>query len=75
MISDETDTLQYNDTTSVMMVIDDAARSRHVLEPSAVVKRLDYGGHAVSVARKSVGFDGGNMGSASVPKYMVSNHI
>ena len=75
VLSDETDTLQFNDSAAVKLVIDDAAKVDTYLN----IQQWSNGWTMADLLYQSPAtqsaFDGGNVGNASVPKYMVSNHI
>lgn len=70
-----TDTVQFGDDAAVKLVIDDTTEADNylnVLQWSSAWTLADllYQSPATQSA-----FDGGSVGSSSVPKYMVSNHL
>lgn len=74
-ISDETQTLQFNDATAVKIVLDDVSAADNYIN----IQQWSNGWTMADLLYQSPAtqsaFDGGNVGNASVPKYMVSNHI
>lgn len=74
-VSDETDTIQFKDAAAVKLVIDDVAKADNYIN----IQQWSNGWTMADLLYQSPAtqsaFDGGNVGSSSVPKYMVSNHI
>src|SRR5579859_5663213 len=74
-VSDETDVLQFKDSAAVKLVIDDVAEADNYIN----IQQWSNGWTMADLLYQSPAtqsaFDGGNVGNASVPKYMVSNHI
>jgi len=71
----DSDTLQFRDDAAVKLVIDDAARADNFINVNQwasgwTLTDIIY----QSPATQSV-FDGGNVGQANVPKFILSNHI
>lgn len=74
-LDSETDTIQFRDDAAVKLVIDDAARADNFINVNQwasgwTLTDIIY----QSPATQSV-FDGGNVGQANVPKFILSNHI
>ncbi len=71
----ETDTIQFADAAAVKIVIDDVAEADNYIN----IQQWSNGWTMADLLYQSpatqTAFDGGNVGNASVPKYMVSNHI
>jgi hypothetical protein len=74
-VSDATGTIQFKDAAAVKLVIDDAAKCDNYIN----IQQWSNGWTMADLLYQSPAtqsaFDGGNVGNASVPKYMVSNHI
>jgi hypothetical protein len=71
----DSDTIQFRDDAAVKLVIDDAARADNFINVNQwasgwTLTDIIY----QSPATQSV-FDGGNVGQANVPKFILSNHI
>src|SRR5208282_1902185 len=74
-ISDETGVIQFNDTASVKLVLDDAAEADNYINLQQWANGWTMADMLYQSPASQSCFDGGNQGQASVPKYMVSNHI
>jgi hypothetical protein len=74
-VDDVTDTIQFNDAAAVKLVIDDCEAADTYIN----IQQWSNGWTMADLLYQSPAtqsaFDGGNVGNASVPKYMVSNHI
>lgn len=74
-VDKKTDTIQFKDTAAVKLVIDDAQAADNYIN----IQQWSNGWTMADLLYQSPAtqsaFDGGNIGSASVPKYTVSNHI
>lgn len=71
----DTDTIQFRDDAAVKLVIEDAARADNFINVNQwasgwTLTDIIY----QSPATQSV-FDGGNVGQANVPKFILSNHV
>jgi hypothetical protein len=75
VVSDETGTIQFADAAAVKIVLDDAAKADNYIN----IQQWSNGWTMADLLYQSpatqTAFDGGNVGNASVPKYMVSNHL
>ncbi len=74
-VDPDTNTIQFRDDAAVKLVIDDAARADNFINVNQwasgwTLTDIIY----QSPATQSV-FDGGNVGQANVPKYILSNHV
>ena len=74
-IDPETDTIQFNDEAAVMLVIQDAETADNYLNVEQWANGWTMADLLYQSPASQSAFDGGNQGQASVPKYMVSNHI
>jgi len=74
-IDEETNTITYNDSAAVKLVIDDAERVDTYLNIQQWANGWTMADLLYQSPATQSAFDGGNQGQASVPKYMVSNHI
>jgi hypothetical protein len=74
-VDEVTDTIQFNDAAAVKLVIDDCEAADTYIN----IQQWSNGWTMADLLYQSPAtqsaFDGGNIGNASVPKYMVSNHI
>jgi len=71
----KTNTIQFKDSAAVKIIIDDTAEADNYIN----IQQWSNGWTMADLLYQSPAtqsaFDGGNVGNASVPKYMVSNHI
>lgn len=71
----ETDVLIFNDKAAVMLVLNDAAAADAFIETQQWATGWTMADLLYQSPASQSAFDGGSVGQASVPKYMVSNHI
>ena len=74
-VSDETDVLQYKDAAAVKLVIADIAEADNYINIQQWANGWTMADLLYQSPATQSAFDGGNIGNASVPKFMVSNHI
>lgn len=71
----ETDTIQFNDSAAVKLVLDDTSTADNYINVQQWANGWTLADLLYQSPATQSAFDGGNIGQASVPKYMVSNHI
>ena len=74
-VDPETKTIQFNDEASVKLVLDDAALADNYINIQQWANGWTMADLLYQSPATQSAFDGGGPGQASVPKYMVSNHI
>jgi hypothetical protein len=74
-VDKDTDTIQFDDEAAVKLVLDDAAAADNYLNIEQWANGWTMADLLYQSPSTQSAFDGGNQGQASVPKYMVSNHI
>lgn len=74
-VDPETDTIMFNDEASVKLVLDDTATADNYINIQQWANGWTMADLLYQSPASQSAFDGGNVGQASVPKYMVSNHI
>lgn len=74
-VSDETDVIQYKDAAAVKLVIADVAEADNYINIQQWANGWTMADLLYQSPATQSAFDGGNIGNASVPKFMVSNHI
>ncbi len=74
-IDSETDTIQFNDRAAVKLVLDDAEKADVYLNLGQWANGWTLSDLLYQSPASASAFDGGGPGQASVPKYMLSNHI
>jgi hypothetical protein len=74
-IDEKTDTIQFNDAAAVKLVIDDTQAADNYINIEQWANGWTMADLLYQSPATQSAFDGGNVGQASVPKYMVSNHI
>lgn len=74
-VDEKTDTVQFNDTAAVKLVIDDTTAADNYINIQQWANGWTMADLLYQSPATQSAFDGGNVGQASVPKYMVSNHI
>lgn len=74
-VSDETDVLQFKDAAAVKLVIADVAEADNYINIQQWANGWTMADLLYQSPATQSAFDGGNIGNASVPKFMVSNHI
>lgn len=73
-VDPETDTIQFNDTAAVKLVLDDAEKCDTYLNVQQWANGWTMADLLYQSPASQSAFDGGGPGQASVPKFMVSNH-
>lgn len=71
----ETGTWQFEDRAAVKLVMDDAATADNYLNINQWAAGWTLADTLYQSPAASSAFDGGNIGAANVPKFIVSNHI
>lgn len=71
----ETDIVQFNDSAAVKLVLDDTEKADNYINIEQWANGWTMADLLYQSPATQSAFDGGNAGQASVPKYMVSNHI
>src|SRR5258708_13214583 len=74
-VDKETDTIQFNDSAAVKLVLDDTQTADNYINIQQWANGWTMADLLYQSPATQSAFDGGNVGQASVPKYMVSNHI
>jgi hypothetical protein len=74
-VDSETDIVQFNDEAAVKLVLDDAETADNYINVQQWANGWTMADLLYQSPATQSAFDGGNQGQASVPKYMVSNHI
>lgn len=74
-VSDESDVLQFKDSAAVKLVISDVAEADNYINIQQWANGWTMADLLYQSPATQSAFDGGNIGNASVPKFMVSNHI
>lgn len=74
-IDPDTETVQYNDTAAVKLVLDDTNTADNYINLQQWANGWTMADLLYQSPASQSAFDGGGPGQASVPKYMVSNHI
>lgn len=74
-VSDETDVIQFKDAAAVKLVIADVAEADNYINIQQWANGWTMADLLYQSPATQSAFDGGNIGNASVPKFMVSNHI
>ncbi len=74
-VDEETGTVQYNDAASVKLVLDDTTTADNYINIQQWASGWTLADLLYQSPQSQSAFDGGNVGQASVPKYMLSNHI
>jgi len=74
-VDKETDTIQFNDSAAVKIVLDDTSTADNYINLQQWANGWTLADVLYQSPATQSAFDGGNVGQASVPKYMVSNHI
>jgi len=74
-VDKETDTIQFNDSAAVKLVLDDTNTADNYINIQQWANGWTMADLLYQSPATQSAFDGGNVGQASVPKYMVSNHI
>ena len=74
-VDKQTDTIQFNDSAAVKLVLDDAEAADNYINVQQWANGWTMADLLYQSPATQSAFDGGNQGQASVPKYMVSNHI
>lgn len=74
-IDPETDTIQFNDQAAVKLVLDDTQAADNYININQWASGWTMADLLYQSPMSQSAFDGGNVGQANVPKYMVSNHI
>lgn len=70
-----TGTVQFNDTAAVKLVIDDTETADNYINIMQWANGWTLSDMLFQSPATQSAFDGGNVGQASVPKFMLSNHI
>jgi hypothetical protein len=74
-VDKQTDTIQFDDAAAVKLVIDDTERADNYINIQQWANGWTLADLLYQSPSTQTAFDGGNQGQASVPKFMVSNHI
>src|SRR5258708_38348193 len=74
-VDEKTDTIQFNDTAAVKLVIDDTTAADNYINIQQWANGWTLADLLYQSPETQSAFDGGGPGQASVPKFMVSNHI
>ena len=74
-VSPETDTIQFDPDAAVKLVLDDTETADNYINIQQWANGWTMADLLYQSPATQSAFDGGNQGQASVPKYMVSNHI
>ena len=74
-VDTKTDTIQFNDSAAVKLVLDDTTTADNYINIQQWANGWTMADLLYQSPATQSAFDGGNVGQASVPKYMVSNHI
>jgi hypothetical protein len=71
----DTETMQFDDTAAVKLVLEDAQRIDSYMVVNQWAAGWTFADSLYQSPQSQSAFDGGNVGQANVPKFMVSNHI
>ena len=71
----KTDVVQFNDSAAVRLVLSDTEKADNYINVQQWASGWTMADLLYQSPATQSAFDGGNVGQASVPKYMVSNHI
>src|SRR6266704_1482517 len=74
-VDSKTDTIQFNDSAAVKLVLDDTQTADNYINIQQWANGWTMADLLYQSPATQSAFDGGNVGQASVQKYMVSNHI
>src|SRR5271157_6288894 len=74
-VDSETDIFQFNDSAAVKLVLADTEKADTFVNVQQWANGWTMADLLYQSPATQSAFDGGNAGQASVPKYMVSNHI
>lgn len=74
-IDPKTDTVQFNDSAAIKLVLDDTNTADNYINIEQWANGWTMADLLYQSPATQSAFDGGSVGQASVPKYMVSNHI
>src|SRR5271157_7887 len=74
-VDPETDIFQFNDSAAVKLVLDDTEKADTYINVQQWANGWTMADLLYQSPATQSAFDGGNAGQASVPKYMVSNHL
>src|SRR5260370_32746319 len=73
-VDSKTETIQFKDSGAVKLVLDDTATADNYINIQQWANGWTMADLLYQSPATQSAFDGGNVGQASVPKYMVSNH-
>lgn len=71
----ETDTMQFNDTAAVKLVLDDCSTADNYMNINQWASGWTLADTLYQSPAAASAFDGSNVAQANVPKFLVSNHI
>jgi hypothetical protein len=74
-VDEDTDSVQFNDEAAVALVLHDVEKADEYINIQQWANGWTMADLLYQSPASASAFDGGNSGQASVPKYMVSNHI
>ena len=74
-VDQETNTLMFGDEAAVKLVIDDTSKADNYINIEQWANGWTMADLIYQSPATQTAFDGGQVGQASVPKYMVSNHL
>lgn len=74
-VDPKTDTIQFNDAAAVKLVLDDTNTADNYINIQQWANGWTMADLLYQSPATQSAFDGGNVGQASVPKFMVSNHL